>query len=203
MLKGLMAKKLGMSQKFDENGRHIPVTLLKIDDHFVLEKKDNKLVLGVGETKETRVNKPQIGFLKKNKLPIVQTMKEFFCDDVSQYEIGQKIQADAFKDVAVIDVRAKTKGRGFSGVMKRHNFHGMRASHGVSISHRAHGSTGQCQDPGKVFKGKKMAGHYGDAYRTIRNLKIIEIDTENNVIVVGGAVPGPRNGSVMIKRAGV
>jgi len=203
MLKGLMAKKLGMSQKFDENGRHIPVTLLKVDDHFVIGKKKHKLVLGIGQTKESRINKPQVEFLKKHNLPMVRVMKEFFCDDVSKYEIGQKIQADAFKDIGLIDVRAKTKGRGFTGVMKRHNFHGLRASHGVSLSHRSHGSTGQNQDPGRVFKGKKMAGHYGDAYRTIKNLRIVEVDTENNIIVVDGAVPGPKNGFVTIKKSGV
>lgn len=203
MFQGLMAKKLGMSQKFDKNGRHIPVTLLKIDDHYVIGKKDKKLVLGTIESTEKHINKPQAEFLKKNSLPLVRVIKEFFCDDVEKYEMGQKIQADAFKDITMVDVRAKTKGRGFAGVIKRHNFHGLRASHGVSVSHRSHGSTGHRQDPGRVFKGKKMAGHYGDAYRTIKNIRVVDVDVENNIIFVGGAVPGPKNGFVMITKAGV
>ena len=134
---------------------------------------------------------------------MVGMVREFACTDVAQYEVGQKLSADIFKDVNLVDVRAKTKGRGFTGVMKRHNFHGLRATHGVSVSHRSHGSTGQRQDPGKVFKGKKMAGHYGDAYRTVKNIKVVDIDVENNIIVLGGAVPGPRNGLVMIRKVEV
>lgn len=200
MFQGLMAKKLGMSQKFDENGRHIPVTLLKIDDHVVIEKKEKKLVLGTIESKESRLNKPQVGYLKKNNIPMVRVIKEFFCDDVEKYEVGQIIKADAFINGEIVDVRAKTKGRGFTGVIKRHNFHGLRATHGVSVSHRSHGSTGNRQDPGRVFKGKKMAGHYGDAYRTIKNIRIIDVDVENGILFLGGAVPGPKSGLVEVNR---
>ena len=201
MFQGLMAKKLGMSQKFDENGRHIPVTLLKIDDHVVIEKKEKKLVLGTIESKEKHINKPQIGYLQKHNAPMVRIIKEFSCDAVEKYEVGQTIKADAFSNGEIIDVRAKTKGRGFSGVIKRHNFHGLRASHGVSVSHRSHGSTGNRQDPGRVFKGKKMAGHYGDAYRTIKNIRIVDVDVESGILFVAGAVPGPRDGLVLVQRA--
>lgn len=201
MLQGLMAIKIGMSQKFDENGRHIPVTMLKIDDNVILDKKEKKLLLGFKVVKEKSLNKPQSAFYKKNNLPFVKFTKEMACDNSDDFEIGKALDAQLFKDIKFVDVTSKTKGRGFSGVIKRHNFRSNRASHGISLSERAHGSTGGCQDPGRVWKNKKMAGHYGNAVRTIQNLKVIDVDSENKILFIGGAVPGPKGGLVLVKMA--
>ena len=201
MTQGLMARKLGMSQKFLENGDHIPVTLLQVEDHIVLGKTDDKVKLGTEVVKEKRMKKPQLGFLKKNNLPLVRTHREFQADNTEGLEIGQVITIDALKDFKYVDVVGKTKGRGFTGGIKRHNFGMKRATHGVSKAHRSLGSTGQCQDPGRVFKGKKMAGHYGDERCTIQNLEVIEINPEDKVIAIKGAIPGAKNGLVMIKKS--
>ena len=138
-------------------------------------------------------------FAKKNTEP-KRILKEYRVDKIDDYKIGSEIGLELFKDVKFIDVRSKTIGKGFAGPMKRWNFSGLRASHGVSVSHRAHGSTGQNQDPGKVFKGKKMAGHMGDKYRTVHNLEIIKSDIENNLIFVKGSVPGSKNSIVLIQK---
>ncbi len=201
MINGFIAKKVGMSQKFLENGDHIPVTLLEVEDHFVVGKSSGRIKLGTDLTKEMRLNKPQRNFLKKYSLPMVRKVKEFDCSDVDSYEVGQAVTVNALSDFDYVDVTAHTKGRGFTGVIKRWNFGGLCASHGVSVSHRSHGSTGNRQDPGRVFKGKKMAGHYGDAQRTIQNLKVIEVIPESKLILVKGAVPGPKGGHVIIKKA--
>ena len=201
MIKGFMAKKVGMSQKFLENGDHVPVTLLEVEDHVVINKGIGRVRLGTDVTKEMRINKPQRNYLKKYSLPMVRKVKEFACDDVEAYEIGQTVTVDALSAFEYVDVTAYTKGRGFTGVMKRWNFAGLCASHGVSVSHRSHGSTGNRQDPGRVFKGKKMAGHYGAAQRTVQNLKVVEIIPDSKLILVRGAVPGPKGGLVLIKKA--
>jgi len=200
MSNGLMAVKLGMSQKFDENGKHIPVTLLKINDNVILGKKENKVVLGTGAAKEKNVNKAQKVFHQKNNLPFVKHVKEFKSDNEG-LELGQALNAEFFTDIKFVDVTSQTKGRGFAGAIKRHNFRRNRVSHGCSLGERKLGSTGQCQDPGKVFKGKKMHGHYGDAQRTIQNLVVVDIDRENNILFVKGAVPGAKGGLVIVKKA--
>ena len=138
-------------------------------------------------------------FAKKNTEP-KKILKEFRVDNISEFKEGNEIGLEIFKDEKFVDVTSKTIGKGFAGVMKRHNFSGMRASHGVSVSHRAHGSTGQNQDPGKVFKGKKMAGHMGDKYRTVQNLEVIKSDLENNLIFIKGSVPGSKNSIVLIQK---
>jgi len=201
MIKGLMAKKVGMSQKFLENGDHVPVTLLEVEDHVVIKQEVGRVRLGTDVTKENRINKPQRNYLKKYSLPMVRKVKEFACDAADVYETGQVLTVDMLSDFGYVDVTAYTKGRGFAGVIKRWNFSGLCASHGVSVSHRSHGSTGNRQDPGRVFKGKKMAGHYGSAQRTVQNLKIIEIISDSKLILVRGAVPGPKGGLVLIKKA--
>ena len=137
---------------------------------------------------------------KKNTEP-KKILKEFKVKNIEDYKEGNEVGLEIFKDVKFVDVRSKTIGKGFAGAMKRHNFGGLRASHGVSVSHRAHGSTGQNQDPGKVFKGKKMAGHMGDKLRTMQNIEIIKTDAENNLIYLKGSIPGSRNTDVLIKRA--
>ena len=141
------------------------------------------------------------GFFAKKNTEAKKILKEFKVKDLSQYKEGNEFGIEIFKDIKFLDVKSKTIGKGFAGAMKRHNFGGLRASHGVSISHRAHGSTGQNQDPGKVFKGKKMAGHMGDKIRSIQNLEIIKTDIENNLIYLKGSIPGSRNSEVLLKKA--
>ena len=140
------------------------------------------------------------GFFAKKSTEPRKILKEFRVNNISEYKEGNEIGLELFKDEKFVDIKSKTIGKGFAGVMKRHNFSGLRASHGVSVSHRAHGSTGQNQDPGRVFKGKKMAGHMGDKFRTIQNLEIIKFDPENNLIFVKGSVPGSKNSLVLIKK---
>jgi len=201
MIKGFIAQKLGMSQKFLDNGDHVPVTVLLVDDHFVVEKKTDKLALGTVVVKETRINKPQRDSLKKKNLPALRHVREIACDNPDEFEVGQTLTSDAFAHLDYIDVTAYTKGRGFSGVVKRHNFSTLRATHGVSAVHRSHGSTGQRQDPGRVFKNKKMAGHYGVEKCTVQNLKIVEIIPEKKLVLVKGAIPGPKGGLILVKKA--
>jgi len=166
-----------------------------------LTKKDGKLVLGMFETKPSRVNNPQRVMFAKSKLPNLKHLKEFNCQDVDQYAIGDVVDADLFKDQAFVDVTAKTKGRGFTGVIKRHHFKLNDKTHGASLVWRSHGSTGNRQDPGRVFKNKKMAGHYGNETCSIQNLSVIGVDLEKKLLLVCGAVPGPRGGLVYVKRA--
>ena len=203
---GLIAKKLGMTREFFDSGLSVPVTVLSIEKGRILdiitkEKRGyNAVRVGFGKIKSSKLTNQMKGvFSKKNTEP-KKILKEFRVDNVNDYKEGNEVGLELFKDQKFVDITSKTIGKGFAGVMKRHNFAGLRASHGVSVSHRSHGSTGQNQDPGRVFKGKKMAGHMGDKYRTIQNLEIVKSDIENNLIFVKGSVPGSKNSIVLIQK---
>ena len=199
---GLIAKKVGMSRFYDSTGLNHPVTILEVENCQIVEVKTiekngyNSVRLSTGLSKNT--NKPFKGFLKKNNLSAFKLSKEFLVSDPNSYKIGNKILVNNFMEGQFVDVSANSIGKGFAGGMKRHNFAGNRATHGVSISHRSHGSTGQCQDPGKVFKGKKMAGRLGNKKVTIQNLKVLKIDLDNNIILVKGAVPGHKGSMISV-----
>ena len=204
---GLIGKKLGMTQRFFENGESLPVTILKIEKAKVVDiiNKDKRgytaILIGYGHVKNSKLTKQMKGFYSKKSQEPKKILKEFRTVNIEDYKPGTEINLEVLKDKKYVDVRAKTIGKGFAGSMKRHNFSGMRASHGVSISHRAHGSTGQCQDPGKVFKGKKMAGHMGAKFRTTLGLEVVETDLENNLLYLKGAIPGSKNSFVEIQEA--
>jgi len=193
---GLLGKKIGMTRVFNENGQSIPVTVLKIETNVVSMIKNidthgySALQISSIEQKESKINKPQLGHFKKNNLSPLRNIKEFRVEDTSEIEVGQKFEATHFEEGAYVNVRSRSKGKGFAGTIKRHNFKGKDATHGNSISHRTPGSTGQCQFPGRVFKGKKMAGQMGDVMVTRKNLQIVKIDADKKLILVKGAVPG-------------
>ena len=203
---GLIGKKLGMTREFVDSGMSIPVTILSIEkgriiNVFTKEKRGyDAIQVGFGKIKTSKLKKQMKGFFAKKSTEPRKILKEFRVNNISEYKEGNEIGLELFKDEKFVDIKSKTIGKGFAGVMKRHNFSGLRATHGVSVSHRAHGSTGQNQDPGKVFKGKKMAGHMGDKFRTIQNLEIIKSDLENNLIFVKGSVPGSKNSIVLIQK---
>ncbi len=203
---GLIGKKIGMTREFFDTGISVPVTVLSIEKGRILdvitkEKRGYDAIrVGFGKIKTSKLTKQMKGvFAKKNTEP-KKILREFRVDNISEFKEGNEIGLEIFKDQKFVDITSKTIGKGFAGVIKRHNFSSLGASHGVSVSHRAHGSTGQNQDPGKVFKGKKMAGHMGDKFRTIQNLEIIKSDLENNLIFVKGSVPGSKNSIVLIKK---
>ena len=195
---GLLAKKVGMSRFYDSSGVNHPVTILKVDESNIVDiKTDEKngysaVRLSLGKSKR-KSNKSVKGFLKKQNISSFLFSKEFRVSETSNYKVGDKVTVSNFIEGQFVDVTSSSKGKGFAGGMKRHNFGGNRATHGVSISHRSHGSTGQCQDPGKVFKGKKMAGRLGNVQVTIQNLKVLKIDNNKGIILVKGAVPGHKN----------
>jgi len=203
---GLVGKKIGMTREFYDAGISIPVTVLSVEKGRILdvitkEKRGyDAIQVGFGKIKTSKLTKQMKGFFSKKSTEPKKYLREFRVTNVSDYKQGNEIGLEIFKDQKFVDITAKTIGKGFAGVMKRHNFSGLRATHGVSVSHRAHGSTGQNQDPGKVFKGKKMAGHMGDKFRTIQNLEIIKSDIENNLIFVKGSVPGSKNSFVFFHR---
>jgi len=203
---GLIGKKIGMTREFVDSGMSIPVTVLSIEkgriiNVFTKEKRGyDAIQVGFGKIKTSKLKKQMKGFFAKKSTEPRKILKEFRVNNISEYKEGNEIGLELFKDEKFVDIRSKTIGKGFAGSMKRHNFSGLRASHGVSVSHRAHGSTGQNQDPGKVFKGKKMAGHMGDKVRTIQNLEIIKSDLENNLIFVKGSIPGSKNSIVLIQK---
>jgi large subunit ribosomal protein L3 len=204
MRTGVLAKKVGMSSVFDDIGRRIPVTLLQLENCQVIgrktEEKDgyNALILGAFDCKASKINKPQKTLFDKAKILPKAHVAEFRVSDDAFIEDGAMILANHFIPGQYVDVRGTTIGKGFAGVMKRYNFRGLRASHGVSLTHRSHGSTGQRQDPGKVMKGKKMAGHMGNKLRTIQNLVVVDIDVENNLIIVKGSVPSHKGAIVKV-----
>jgi len=207
MRSGIIARKLGMTRVFNDAGHHVPVTVLKLDDVQVVAVRNAEkdgytaLQLGAGVAKAKNVSKPMRGhFAKANVLP-KSKLAEFRVSDDAVLDVGASLAASHFVAGQKVDVVGTTQGKGFAGAMKRHNFGGLRASHGVSVSHRSHGSTGQCQDPGKVFKGKKMAGHMGAVRNTTQNIEVISVDDEDGVILLHGAVPGPKNGWVLISDA--
>lgn len=204
MRTGLIARKEGMTRIFDDEGRQVPVTVLKVDNCQVVaarnEEKDGyvALQLGAGSAKTKRTSKAQRGHFAKAKVEPKKKLAEFRVATDMAVEVGAELGANHFVPGQFVDVCGTSKGKGFAGAMKRHNFGGMRASHGVSVSHRAHGSTGQCQEPGKVFKGKKMAGQMGNERVTTQNLEVAAIDEEENLILVKGAVPGPNSGWILV-----
>lgn len=207
MRTGLIAKKLGMSSMFTEQGDRITLTFLQLEDLQVVGQKTmerdgyNAVVLGSTLKKASRVSKSMKKVFANAKVEPRQILKEFRVSEGNMLEIGAEVKATHFEPGQYVDVSGRSIGKGFAGVMKRHNFGGLEATHGVSISHRSHGSTGQCQDPGKVFKGKKMAGHLGDANVTIQNLQIVEVDAEKGIVIVSGNVPGSKGKYVFIKDA--
>ena len=204
MRTGVIAQKLGMTRIYDEDGQHIPVTVLKLDNLQVVgqrtQTKDGytALVLGFGAAKAKRVNKAQRGQFAKANVEPKKKLAEFRVTEAGLVDVGAEITAAHFVPGQFVDVIGETKGKGFAGVMKRWNFRGLEASHGVSISHRSHGSTGQRQDPGRVFKNKKMAGHLGTEQVTAQNLEVVKIDEARNLILVKGAVPGVDNALVKV-----
>ena len=207
MRTGLIARKEGMTRVFDEDGQNIAVTVLKVDGcQVVAVRNDEKegytaVQLGAGAAKVKRTSKANRGHFAKAKVEPKKKLAEFRVDAENLLEVGAELGANHFVPGQYVDVTGTSKGKGFAGAMKRHNFSGLRASHGVSISHRSHGSTGQCQEPGKVFKGKKMAGQMGNERSTTQNLEVVAGDLEDNLVLVKGAVPGANQGWVLISDA--
>ena len=204
MRTGLIAQKVGMSRVFADDGRHIPVTVLKVDNCQVVsqrtEEKDgySAIQLGVGKVKVKRVSKAMRGHFAVAKVEPKKRLEEFRVPADAMVDVGSELSAAHFVAGQFVDVSGITIGKGFAGAMKRHNFKGLRASHGISISHRSHGSTGQCQDPGRVFKGKKMAGHMGSVQVTTQNLEVVSTDSERGLILIKGGVPGSKGGYVRV-----
>ena len=204
---GLIGKKIGMTQKFFESGEAITVTVLQVEPGKVVDviTKDKRgysaLLVGYGHVKSSKLTKAMKGFYAKKSLEAKKILKEYRIEDTEAFKPGADVTLEVLKDKKFVDIRSKTIGKGFAGVMKRYNFGGLRASHGVSVSHRSHGSTGQRQDPGKVFKGKKMAGHMGDKFRTTQGLEIVETDIANNLLYLRGSIPGSKNTYVEIMEA--
>ena len=201
----LIGKKIGMTREFYKTGQSVPVTVLKMEKARVIqvigiEKRGYKAVqLGYGKIKNSRLTKAMKGYFAKKNTEAKKRLKEFRIEDIENFKEGNEFGLEIFKDIKFVDTKSKTIGKGFAGAMKRHNFGGLRATHGVSISHRSHGSTGQRQDPGKVFKGKKMAGHMGDKVRTMQNIEIIKTDLENELLYLKGSIPGSKNSEVIVK----
>ncbi|MDC0151000.1 50S ribosomal protein L3 [Candidatus Pelagibacter sp.] len=201
----LIGKKIGMSREFYKSGQLVPVTILKMEKARVIqvineEKRGYKAVqLGFGKIKSSKLSKAMKGFFAKKNTEAKNKLKEFRISNTDDYKEGNEFGLEIFKDIKFVDTKSKTIGKGFAGAMKRHNFGGLRATHGVSVSHRSHGSTGQRQDPGKVFKGKKMAGHMGDKLRTMQNIEIIKTDLENELLYLKGSIPGSKNSEVVVK----
>ena len=203
----LIGKKIGMTREFYKTGQLVPVTVLKMEKARVIQiieedKRGYKAVqLGYGKIKNSKLKKAMKGYFAKKNTEPKKILKEFRVEKSDIYKEGNELGIEIFKDKKFLDAKSKTIGKGFAGVMKRWNFGGLRASHGVSVSHRSHGSTGQRQDPGKVFKGKKMAGHMGDKLRTMQNIEIIKTDLENELLYLKGSIPGSRNTEVLVKKS--
>ena len=207
MRSGVIAQKIGMTRIFTDGGEHVPVTVLRIDQcrvvaHRTVEKNGYTAVqLGAGLAKVKNVTRAERGHFAVANVEPASKVAEFRVSPDNLIDVGAEITADHFVTGQYVDVTGTSIGRGFAGAMKRHNFGGLRASHGVSVSHRSHGSTGQRQDPGKVFKGKKMAGHMGDVRVTTQNLKVVRLDVERGLVMVRGAVPGSKGGWVLLRDA--
>ena len=203
----LIGKKIGMSREFFKTGQSVPVTVLKMETGRVINviNRENRgysaVQIGFGKIKNSKLTKAMKGYFAKKNTEPKKTLKEFRLESTENFKEGNEIGLEIFENVKFVDVKSKTIGKGFAGAMKRHNFGGLRATHGVSISHRSHGSTGQRQDPGKVFKGKKMAGHMGDKIRTIQNIEVIKTDKENNLLYLKGSIPGSKNTEVLIRKS--
>ncbi len=201
----LIGKKIGMTREFYKTGQSVPVTVLKMEKARVIqvidsEKRGYKAIqLGYGKIKNSKLTKAMKGYFAKKNTEAKRRLKEIRVENVEDFKEGNEFGLEIFKDIKFVDTKSKTIGKGFAGAMKRHNFGGLRATHGVSVSHRSHGSTGQRQDPGKVFKGKKMAGHMGDKLRTMQNIEIIKTDLENELLYLKGSIPGSKNSEVIVK----
>ena len=202
---GLIGTKIGMTREFIETGQSVPVTVIKIEKGRVLdvitkEKRGyDAIKVGFFKLKNSKLTKQMKGYFAKKNTEPKKILREFRIKNKDEFKEGNELGLEIFKDKKFLDVRSKTIGKGFAGVMKRWNFGGLRATHGVSVSHRSHGSTGQRQDPGKVFKGKKMAGHMGDKLRTMQNIEIIKTDLENELLYLKGSIPGSKNSEVLVK----
>ena len=206
---GLIGIKQGMTRIFEDSGTSVPVTVISINGNFISRLKTietdgyNAVQIAYGEQLTSRLERPIIGELKKAKLATAKGFKEFRVAEtiLSDLEIGKELRVDIFSEGQFVDTSGVTIGKGFAGTVKRHNFSMQDATHGNSLSHRAHGSIGQCQTPGRVWKGKKMSGHLGNVNKTIQNLKIVKIDEENKLILVKGSIPGPSGSKIIIKPA--
>ena len=203
----LLGKKIGMTREFYKTGQVVPVTILKMEKARVIQVIDEQkrgykaIQLGYGKIKNSKLTKAMKGYFSKKNTEAKKKLKEIRVANTENYKEGNEFGLEIFKDIKFVDTRSKTIGKGFAGGMKRHNFSGLRATHGVSVSHRSHGSTGQRQDPGKVFKGKKMAGHMGDKLRTMQNIEIIKTDLENELLYLKGSIPGAKNTEIMVKKS--
>jgi len=203
----LLGKKIGMTREFYKTGQVVPVTILKMEKARVIQVIDEQkrgykaIQLGYGKIKNSKLTKAMKGFFTKKNTEPKKKLKEYRVSNTDKFKEGNEFGLEIFKDIKFVDTKSKTIGKGFAGAMKRHNFGGLRATHGVSISHRSHGSTGQRQDPGKVFKGKKMAGHMGDKLRTMQNIEIIKADIENELLYLKGSIPGSKNTEVLVKKS--
>jgi len=207
MTLGLLGTKIGMTREFLTNGQSVPVTVIKVEKGRVLDviSKETRgysaVKVGFFSIKSSKLTNQMKGYFTKKNTEPKKVLKEFRLENVEEFKEGNEFGLEILKDIKFVDVRSKTIGKGFAGVMKRWNFGGLRASHGVSVSHRSHGSTGQRQDPGKVFKGKKMAGHMGDKLRTMLNLEIVKSDVENNLLYLKGSIPGSKNSRVLVRQS--
>ena len=204
---GLIGTKLGMTREFIQSGQSVPVTVIKVEKGRIIDIINNEnrgysaIQIGYFKTKNSKLTKQMKGYFAKKNTEPKRLLKEYRVINTENYKTGNELGLEILKDKKFVDVKSKTIGKGFAGVMKRWNFGGLRASHGVSVSHRSHGSTGQRQDPGKVFKGKKMAGHMGDKIRTILNLEIIKSDLDNNLLYIKGSIPGGKNSTVFLRES--
>ena len=205
-MKGLMGKKVGMTQLFDDAGRAVPVTVIKAGPCYVTQVRTvdhdgySAVQLGFEETKPKRLSGGELGHLRRVELPPLRYIREFKVSN-PEMEEGDQLTVEIFELGDRVDISGTTKGKGFAGGVKRHNFRMQDATHGNSLSHRAPGSIGQCQTPGRVFKGKRMAGHMGAAKRTMQNLEVIRVDADRNLLLVKGAVPGAKGGNVVVRPA--
>jgi len=203
----LIGKKIGMTREFYKTGKLVPVTVVKMEKARIIniieeDKRGYKAIqLGYGKIKNSKLTKAMKGFYAKKNTEPKKKLKEFRVKDTTTYKEGNEFGLEIFNEVKFVDTTSKTIGKGFAGAMKRHNFGGLRATHGVSVSHRSHGSTGQRQDPGKVFKGKKMAGHMGDKLRTMQNIEVIKTDVKNELLYLKGSIPGSKNTEILVKKA--
>ena len=204
---GLIGTKLGMTREFIQSGQSVPVTVIKIEKGRVIDviEKDKRgysaIKIGYFKIKNSKLTNQMKGYFAKKNTEPKKVLKEYRINDTATFKTGNELGLEILKDKKFVDIKSKTIGKGFAGVMKRWNFGGLRASHGVSVSHRSHGSTGQRQDPGKVFKGKKMAGHMGDKFRTMLNLEIIKSDLENDLLYIKGSIPGSKNSTVFLRES--
>jgi large subunit ribosomal protein L3 len=204
---GLLGTKIGMTREFLTNGQSVPVTVIRVEKGRVLDvvTKETRgysaIKVGFFAIKSSKLTNQMKGYFTKKNTEPKKILKEFRLDKVEEFKEGNEVGLEILKDIKFVDVRSKTIGKGFAGVMKKYNFGGLRASHGVSVSHRSHGSTGQRQDPGRVFKGKKMAGHMGDKFRTMLNLEIVKSDLENNLLYVKGSIPGSKNSTILVRQS--